>query len=543
MQHLESNLGVNDTRVTDSTLPPPIERLNEDIMGLIFLNNADMFNPLECDDRGRDLYVDIGPKNDYALDITLAASQVCQSWRALLLQSPATWGRVLNLDRLLTFNKDGQKEILRRTGTAPLCFVGSMLESERPAAESVVLILQKSWTRIQRLYLHISVDASQLAESLLDLFFLDAPVMERFSVTFGTDATPKLVSFLTRSVGVSWLGQLRIFEFTSRYIQTGDILKAIKHMPRLQFLRLGNLGSKHDLHSVEAESIHLPHLVDVRLTCSLSASLEVARSIKPAKHCGIMLYPSSDFLDRVTDEEVSAAVAVIERYAKMFLSSPGTFAMRVSHKWDHEPHFSICHTEHLVPWIRNDVHQTFPTFAFRSPPTSRMWTKIDISRYMAPLFKLDMTNVHTFILNMRPDNILPFVQSLTEVVQLKISDNNLTFLNDNQVDATKVFFPKLKHLYLNVTYRASMARQALQAYFSHRKVANVRPIEALYLGKDPEGDYTFLNKEDGLKVTWRTCDNELSEYICGSGDGELLDFLEMPSDGDNDYDSYGLGSD
>ena len=134
LQHLESDLGMNDTRVTSSTLPPPIERLNEDIMGLVFLTNADMFNPLECGYKGRDPFVGIGPKNDYALDTTLAASQVCQSWRALLLQSPATWGRVLNLDRLLTFNKDGQKEILRRTGTAPLCIVGSVLESKRPTA-------------------------------------------------------------------------------------------------------------------------------------------------------------------------------------------------------------------------------------------------------------------------------------------------------------------------------------------------------------------------------------------------------------------------
>ncbi|KAF8869814.1 hypothetical protein CPB84DRAFT_1803374, partial [Gymnopilus junonius] len=86
---------------------------------LIFSLNADMFNPLEYD-LGRGVTL----TNHFALDTTLMTSRVCGVWRDLILESPSIWGRILQLKRMRELGKEGREEIMKRTGSAPLCILG-----------------------------------------------------------------------------------------------------------------------------------------------------------------------------------------------------------------------------------------------------------------------------------------------------------------------------------------------------------------------------------------------------------------------------------
>ena len=98
---------------------PPIHRLNHcDILLHIFEQNAHMF------------------KDDNALIHTLTASQVCQSWRNLLLAMPFLWGRLLDFDNLaqVTGDRYWWEELVRRAGNSVL-----WIKRRNPPAEKANL--------------------------------------------------------------------------------------------------------------------------------------------------------------------------------------------------------------------------------------------------------------------------------------------------------------------------------------------------------------------------------------------------------------------
>ncbi|KJA17805.1 hypothetical protein HYPSUDRAFT_205905 [Hypholoma sublateritium FD-334 SS-4] len=68
---------------------PPIHRLSHDLLLHIFEQNAHMF------------------ADDNALITTCITSQVCQTWRYLLLATPFLWGRLLDFDVLARSTGDG----------------------------------------------------------------------------------------------------------------------------------------------------------------------------------------------------------------------------------------------------------------------------------------------------------------------------------------------------------------------------------------------------------------------------------------------------
>ncbi|KAF8869002.1 hypothetical protein CPB84DRAFT_1805591, partial [Gymnopilus junonius] len=111
----------------------PISKLNRDILLLIFSLNADMFSPPEYDlGRGTTL------TNHFALDTTLTTSRVCGVWRDVILESPSIWDRILQLERMRELGKEGREEIMKRTGSAPLCILGpSEVYEEMQSQESV----------------------------------------------------------------------------------------------------------------------------------------------------------------------------------------------------------------------------------------------------------------------------------------------------------------------------------------------------------------------------------------------------------------------
>ncbi|KAF8908622.1 hypothetical protein CPB84DRAFT_168769 [Gymnopilus junonius] len=142
------------------TTDPPIFNLNEDLLWSIFHLNADMFT------------------DQKALETTRLTSQVCSSWRNLMLAAPSLWGRLIDLDALLRNSADRWgHELLRRNGEALLWIKSSSIIAEAPLA-LLLYVLEGSWFRIQRLALSINSFHFKANAKIWDKFYLPAPHLQ-----------------------------------------------------------------------------------------------------------------------------------------------------------------------------------------------------------------------------------------------------------------------------------------------------------------------------------------------------------------------------
>ncbi|KDR66056.1 hypothetical protein GALMADRAFT_273768, partial [Galerina marginata CBS 339.88] len=109
---MEVNTIQNARLVFDSESPSltksPITMLHFDILREIFLFNANIFTKRKC------------------IETTRLSSQVCHSWRSLILKSPTIWGRLLELSELELSTDRWREEVLRRSGNSLLWVRGQV---------------------------------------------------------------------------------------------------------------------------------------------------------------------------------------------------------------------------------------------------------------------------------------------------------------------------------------------------------------------------------------------------------------------------------
>src|SRR6267143_51188 len=157
--------------IRDYTGLPPISMLHDDLLWHIFT-----FNTLEDDDI---IY-------DYSADSSLIdtrhTSQVCASWRALILASSSLWANVINLEHLNQKSDDWRNEILRRTDHSFLSVKGNLKEGT-PATAFCLFLLSNHWTRIRRLFIKVEDEVITGDERLLSIQ-RPAPNLEIFHVKF-----------------------------------------------------------------------------------------------------------------------------------------------------------------------------------------------------------------------------------------------------------------------------------------------------------------------------------------------------------------------
>ncbi|KAF8900439.1 hypothetical protein CPB84DRAFT_1747440 [Gymnopilus junonius] len=99
----------------------PITDLDEGILWKIFLMNADL-DDSPAHDHHAEPPATGPPLSRRPLTITLRTSQVCQSWRRLLLGSTSIWGRLIHLDDLDKKSSAWKYEVLREGSCASKVF-------------------------------------------------------------------------------------------------------------------------------------------------------------------------------------------------------------------------------------------------------------------------------------------------------------------------------------------------------------------------------------------------------------------------------------
>ncbi|KAF9552323.1 hypothetical protein CPC08DRAFT_714719 [Agrocybe pediades] len=236
------------------TLSIPPELLQE-----IFLKNT------EVDDLSHD-----------RLRTARYSSQVCQSWRSLLLRSPFVWARLLDLDSLGRSREKWSEEVVSRIGDAPIWMEGRV----RPSLDSVLMfVLEKKWENVQALRLVGSFN--HYPTNSWSFIGRKAPLLETLTIHFPDSLFPtsqlhSLCSSLLfnneaprlRELEIStafqvkpsapWLSNLQVLILSTKQTVT-SILSILHNTPRLERLHLlpkSILAAE----EISTSPVQLPHL-------------------------------------------------------------------------------------------------------------------------------------------------------------------------------------------------------------------------------------------------------------------------------------------
>ena len=235
--------------------PPPILRLSVDVFMYIVDINANMF----CDDED-------------ALDTTRFTSQVCRSWRSVILNKQSLWGRMINIDRLERLSSTHwAEEILRRSGTKSNLWIKGQenwMRRYQPCYNQSAIffsgIVEQHWDRIERLMLRGPVLDG--IDRLNGALYRPAPNLKTFRVHFcdqsiNPESTADISSSMRLFSGnapllryfrtecrkinfhASWLRNLESINLGQIY-DIGDCLTVLSATPNLRHLEITNTSEE-----------------------------------------------------------------------------------------------------------------------------------------------------------------------------------------------------------------------------------------------------------------------------------------------------------
>ncbi|KJA26699.1 hypothetical protein HYPSUDRAFT_282608 [Hypholoma sublateritium FD-334 SS-4] len=307
----------------------PIHRLGHDLLLEIFEYNADMF---------------VDPT---ALDTSLKATQVCLSWRALMLETPWIWGRLIDIDYICRIHASDQwfDELVARAGSAMLWI--KMLEGlgRNIAADKVDRflfgLLEKSWSRVQRLC--VAVDASTLdpySSPRWRWLYLPAPYLEILDIEFGNDfpipdsslpllfsgQAPALQQFKAQfwpfDTHVPWTSGL-LSLFVGAPLTLPQLMAVLQKSSGLKMLNIGDIADPVTL------PVHLPLIPLRKMQClgiignmSFITCAHILEHIDTLADCSLMYYPVG--MNRSTrtfsDDDFARVVRALATFARRFFS-------------------------------------------------------------------------------------------------------------------------------------------------------------------------------------------------------------------------------
>ena len=257
------------------THPPPVHGMPYDLLLEIFKLNANMFT------------------DDEALNITRATSQVCRSWRNVMLATPSIWAKLIDLDcvRHLILNK-WRNELIRRSATSLLWIKAKKLNDINPGHYLVNFlfdVVHKHWNRIQILVANVygkDIHTIQYAP-----LFLPAPHLKVFDLNIGTALdtftlfsrqAPMLRRFNSQwhqvDSNAPWLHQLHSIELLLE-ANTLSVLSATHNLQELKIRRGKEMPFPLSLPIVSLPNLsRLEICLGLKSVASILAHLEIPHS-------------------------------------------------------------------------------------------------------------------------------------------------------------------------------------------------------------------------------------------------------------------------
>ncbi|KAF8887024.1 hypothetical protein CPB84DRAFT_1529207 [Gymnopilus junonius] len=504
----------------------PISKLNQDILWIIFLHVTEFQNltPVWPNQRGPS-----------PLTSLLHASQVCLSWRTLILNSSSLWGRVIDINSLYRSADMWKTEILQRTGKSCL-HVKVLIRRDDGLQRFARTLLIGEWDRVRSLEIMFTMTLeSQQELEKWRIFQTPAPKLECIYVDctppsrhtfannfelFANDA-PRLRHFsgltLQINTGASWLSTLRYLRFTSSFTAS-ELLGVLQRTPFLEELDVSTDMADCHVHLLGVTS--LPQVVLSNLGSitmhtvyrpdSVPKYLDVLMHISPAPGCAL-------FLPNLSIDPLPSNLQVAKRILQLYFQN---FLRGVEAPTD------------LALHVTNSSFQMFSgPFSFDiSCAKGFEDPAVFIEALSSSTYdRVKLLNFTTNSTALPPNNraSINIFSSLTSLERLVTDQDGLRHIVSLPWSATNIApFPCL---HTTILKPADPLDPELLLHFLNLVKPHIVYSESNLVLEIPVPQYRLrhcdlscLERFAGLKITWGSYQDRT--YICGSGNPQILNF-------------------
>jgi hypothetical protein len=312
---------------------PPIAKLHHDLLWQIFAINTTLDLPK--------IGQNFRTYSPYPSPLTTArhTSQVCASWRQLIINSPSLWGNIIDLQSLRQESDAWRNEVLLRTGNSNLSIFGDIGgKGWQHAKNFLEMLLKHYWTRIQ--WVHVKFNDFDIVEWPDSAWSALAPNLGVFSIRFKYDAPPPICSspgfilfanhapllahfqqnHLPMNLEASWISDLIYLRLDSASdLKLSDLLETCSRMRSLQTLRLMFEFGRTKSRSLEGtlHHVNMPSLSTLVIGSLFDVSLAFLDHITPAPGCSIELFVDLN-IQTITPTELVAAQRIIPKFANNY---------------------------------------------------------------------------------------------------------------------------------------------------------------------------------------------------------------------------------
>jgi hypothetical protein len=490
-------------RIRDRNGPPPIFRLNEDLLLHIFdLNTL----------TDTDLIERFYHKPEFSLVSARHASQVCTSWRSLTLASSSLWANTINLKHLDQKDDNWRREILKRTRDSPISVVGDLYEG-RPATEFFLSLLGDHWTRLRRIYISSQDNAiaederwlsTQSPAPNLEIFHIHFPSRPAFSTaddTLFSNTAPSIHTLITGCINFKlsgrWLSHIRHLHLNDCSVSQ-TILFALAEMMALE-----NVHMDIDITDIGTEdrfwpTIILPKLKRICLYAKLRTLIVLMGHIAPTSGC------TSEY-ESVDNAIFNLSIEDISLLRRGFSS--------------HFQSFSDFRRNETISWVMTkDLFALTNELKEGGNPEFFLHIEIDLGSewHVIPdiildsLYSCDLSSIKTLELDISNATLDPFnlhvarfYRSLLSLETLYTDSQTMELLLQTQEHLNgAILFPRLQTIVFDTD--AELKSDVIMRFLLWRRDADV-PITNfdLYNCTSPNQErLLFLEGIDGLDVEW-----------------------------------------
>ncbi|CAA7270429.1 unnamed protein product [Cyclocybe aegerita] len=477
------------------------------------------------------------------LSVLRKGSQVCRTWRKMLLDSPVLWGRAIDFDVLVFADNEWREEVTKRTKTAPLFVTGSL---DKTTDKILSSFLAKYWSRVEVLEIHSEQswpgpdgyvfspnDWSFLAQptNTIKHFVLKIPTTSDMDHQLFSGNAPSIRFFSTHRIfhhiNPSWAANLHHLEiqivatYHEPRLTAQEIFSALMVAHTLEVLIL--VGSLEEKPAGRLQKINLPNLRHITINDTVFACNTVLGNITARRGCCLSVdaCDEPDFVDATPDDLLTTRDLCMGYFTQYYeLHAPQESHFQISDLKD--SHFlAITPSENRPIDTQEGSSEGFAVMIDASMTSTRT-----PRNFVEGLVGLDFSSIISLDLEMDPEEVEPsspyflsFLSSFgsvtTLMTNLQTLDSVLNHLPSFEPLKTPLF-PSLVTLKICTSYDpVSMDLETLQPVLSFlqrrsdlRKAIQILDLADLfrypYIHQNDESNdaSNVVAKIEGLDVLW-----------------------------------------
>lgn len=529
-----SSASVSNNSRPDVSPTSPIDMLPSYILWLIFEMNSTS--------TGSDL--------DSPLTTCISSSQICCTWRRIMLNSPSIWGRLIDFEHPFLLSRSWRTELLRRSENAPLWIQGRV--DNRQGNDYLFFILKNHWERIQVLDIQpwSGLHANSLKDDELWAAFLrPAPILQTFKfsnlsyesepdlfpnspIPLFADQAPQLKVFRSTRVALNlrapWISHVQDI-YIPHPSTLADALGALKNMRALRSISFDSLVSSEADVVQHISPTTLPYLREIWVRyCPIEVWLPMLeRIISPPDSSLLLISMKSYQHAEPMETTLKSACDQIMKFAQLPIprSPPARILLRVNNEPSQPFQFELSLYDGqgdlyiLVHLVDYPVLSHLLMLRFAS---SSLLNDVQKMSLHIPSNATDLS-----------PGLAIFIASLASTTSLETSDYALCFLLEFVPPGslpklhTLTFYRLLQRRRWPGSWKLKYPSGVIMAFLQRRKSIG-RPVSVLDLTDQPFSmlyDMDFLERLSGLMVRYQNpVDKTVVNYRCGSGQPENLRF-------------------